>query len=330
MDGRQVDHGDNLAMVDLLFFLVPFFALVFMGWGATRGGLLPVQGIPALNAFVLYFGLSALVFQLTASGALFHGHWSSMLLAYGLAGSIVLMLAMAWAHRQGLVPLNAGLLGLVTVYPNTGFLGLPLLTGLLGPQAAGPVAATMLIDVLLFSSVCLAWAHRRPGAALQLGPPIKGAARNPLLWAMAAGMVVAQSGWALPKPMADTVRLLSQAATPTALFTLGAMLARSGMQHTQAGTRLSVWPLVLLKLVLHPALVWLAAQGLRMAGQEVPQAGLVTLMLAAALPSAANVSMLAEREGADAGLVARVIMWTTALALLGLTAWAQMLGVHGS
>jgi malonate transporter len=39
------------------------------------------------------------------------------------------------------------------------------------------------------------------------------------------------------------------------------------------------------------------------------------------------VSMLAEREGADTALIARIIMWTTALALATLVAWSAWLGV---
>jgi len=61
---------------------------------------------------------------------------------------------------------------------------------------------------------------------------------------------------------------------------------------------------------------------------EVPEAGLVTLTLAAALPSASNVSMLAEREGADTALVARVILWSTAMAWVTVAAWAHGLGVN--
>jgi malonate transporter len=74
--------------------------------------------------------------------------------------------------------------------------------------------------------------------------------------------------------------------------------------------------------------VWVAGLGLRSAGVPVPESGLVTLTLAAALPSASNVSMLAEREGADTTLVARVILWTTAAALFSVAWWAHGLGVQ--
>jgi len=325
-------------MTDLLLLFLPFFALVLLGWVAARGGVLPLEGIPALNSFVLYFGLTAMLFRLGASGALYQGGLPGLLLAYGVAGAVVTVLAMAWGVRAGLVRRDSGLVALATAFPNTGFLGLPLLTGLLGPQAAGPIAATLLIDVLLLSSLCLAWAHSHAGRAAPGEDPaeawhaaqasLMGALRNPLLWSMALGMAVSWLGWTLPRALDDTVRLLGLAATPTALFTLGAILARAQMQPARPGApKVRVWAPLLLKLLVHPLLVCGAGWVLARCGVSLPPFGWLTVILAAALPSASNVSMLAEREGANTGLVARIILWTTVCALLSLTVWATVL--HG-
>jgi malonate transporter len=325
-------------MLDLLLLFVPFFVLVLVGWGAARFGVLPIGGIPALNSFVLFFGLSAMVFRLGASGALMQSGLLGLLLAYGLAGGLVTLLALMWSVRAGLIRRDGGLLALVTAFPNTGFLGLPLLTGLLGPQAAGPVAATLIVDVLVLSSLCLAWAHSHAAKDAPGDDPaeawhaaqasLKGALRNPLLWSMALGMGVSWLAWHLPHPVDETIRLLSLSATPTALFTLGAILARSQMQAGRAGAVPPIWAPALLKLVVHPTLVCGMGWGLQRYGAPLTPAGLLTVTLAAALPSASNVSMLAEREGANTTLVAQVILWTTAAALLTVALWAHVLGVQ--
>jgi malonate transporter len=78
----------------------------------------------------------------------------------------------------------------------------------------------------------------------------------------------------------------------------------------------------------HPLLVVALGWALRHAGMPLSGPGLLTMAMAAALPSASNVSMLAEREGANTALVARVILWTTALALLSLVVWSTLLGVE--
>ena len=313
---------ENARMGALLLQFLPFFALVALGWGATRRGWLPLAGIPALNVFVLYFGLPALLFRLGASGALWQPGLGGLALVYGVVGLTITAGAMAWAWRGGLSRLDGGLAALATTFPNTGFLGLPLLTGLLGPQAAGPVAVTIVVDVLLFSSLCLAWAGVGAG-------PLRSAARNPLLWSMAAGLVCWALGCSWPSPVDQTLGLLAQSATPTSLFTLGAILARAQMNAASApeaaSGRAPLWVPTLLKLLLHPALVWLAGQGALALGVPVTPEGLVALTLAAALPAASNVSMLAERLGGGSAVVARIIWWTTVLALPTLGWWAQAL-----
>ena len=78
--------------------------------------------------------------------------------------------------------------------------------------------------------------------------------------------------------------------------------------------------LVALKLFAHPLLVAVGLWLLTRAGVAVPTVVQVTLLLVAALPSAGNVSLLAERFGADNGRVARVILWTTLIAVLSFNA----------
>lgn len=322
-------------MTDLLWLFVPFFLLVWCGWGAVRAGLIDPGGIGALNTFVLFFALPAMLFRLGASGALVQPGLPGLLLAYGVGGVAITGLAFWLGRRAGWGHRDTGLVALATAFPNTGFLGLPLLTGLLGPEAAGPVAATLLIDVLLLSSLCLAWAHRGgAGGGLAIWwAPLKGAMRNPLLWSMALGVAWWSTGWQLARPIEDTLRGLGLAASPAALFTLGAILARAqGAARARAvagvgaprGETGPLAALVVAKLGLHPVLVLCAASGARAMGWPLSDLGLITLVMAAALPSASNVSMLAEREGA-ATRVARLIMWTTALSWPTLALWAAWL-----
>ena len=345
-------------MLDVLALMAPFFGLVALGWLTARRGLLPVDGIGGLMTFVLYFALAALLLRLSAQGRLQAGASATLLLVYAVASLAVMALGLWWARRAGLSRRDGALAALVTAFPNTGFLGLPLLTSLLGPDAAGPVAATLLVDVLLSCSLAMAWAHSHPhpqtgtlageagdlpandpGPMAALVSSLKGALRNPLMQAMAIGLLVSALGWTLVKPLDDVLRLLGQASTPAALVTLGAIVARSQMRpglaprpafSAAAVAAPSLWWLVGLKLLVHPALVWLLSAAAAQLGHALPPLSVLALTLAAALPSAANVSMLAEREGADTAMVARVILWTTAAAVVTLLMWSHLLGVKAA
>jgi hypothetical protein len=95
----------------------------------------------------------------------------------------------------------------------------------------------------------------------------KGMAENPLPWAIRLGCVSPGTGILPPEPAMHAITMKAQAASPAALFTLGAMLARPQPSRAAAegaarGRRSDVPQMILIKLVLHPHLV-LAGRPLR-------------------------------------------------------------------
>jgi predicted permease len=75
-------------------------------------------------------------------------------------------------------------------------------------------------------------------------------------------------------------------------------------------------PVSMIKLLLHPLLVLLVAGTAVQMGVPISPFALMVMVLVAALPSASNVSLLAERLGADNGRIARIILVTTSVAFL--------------
>jgi predicted permease len=208
---------------------------------------------------------------------------------------------------------------------------------LLGPAAAGPVICSMLADLFVTSSLCIALAQASPGhdadteakaARAAVARALRGALSNPLPWSIALGAVFSVAELQLPGPLHVVVRMLGDAATPVALFTIGAVLWRAG-QHAHGRTlKRDYVPVALIKLFVHPLLVLLLALAARSIGAPLTTFQLTVLTLAAALPSASNVSLLAERYGADNGRVARIIMTSTVLAFASFPLLAWVFGVR--
>jgi len=322
-------------MWDVLSVFLPFFALVCLGWLAVQVRLLTPVGIRALNTYVLFFGLPAMVFLLAAGGALSGNTMGPMLLVYGAGGTAILLLACVLYARTGMARKHGGMLALATVFPNTGFLGLPLLTALLGTGAAGPVMATLLVDVLWLSSLGLMWASSSPNAHSNRGSLLassiqsaQGALRNPLLWSMALGLLFSWASWQLPAAVDKTLGLLGMAASPTALFALGGVLHRRGQMSSEPAEFPQTWVLptgAAMKLLLHPACVWCLGLALQQAGWPLSRDALLALVMAAALPSASNVLLLAERRMAQPVWVGRLIFWTTLLSMFSMMVWFSAL-----
>jgi malonate transporter len=326
-------------MQAILAVTIPFFALVLCGFLAARQRVLPEAAIPGLNAFVLFFALPCMLFRFGASMPFAQLINPALIAVYALGALLVVFFTVAVTLRradgQGVDTKNAAFGALVAAFPNTGFMGVPLLVALLGERAAGPVIGTVLVDLFLTSSLCIAIAqagasddgapHDSLGATVLRS--LRGALSNPLPWSIGLGAAVAASGLQLPGPVAQVIKMLGDAATPVALFTIGAVLWRAG-QHAHTRTPTGQYlPVALIKLFVHPLLVLSLGLLLRAAGLPVPEFGLTVLMLAAALPSASNVSLLAERYGADNGRVARIIMASTVLAFVTFSLLAWGLGV---
>lgn len=306
-------------MLSVFQITFPFFALVLCGYLATRRGVFPLQAIAGANSFVLFFALPCMLFKAGAGLPFAQLFDVPAMLLYLLCGLLMVAACAALSRRSGLDWNNASFGALVAAFPNTGFMGLPLLVALLGDAGAGPSILSMLVDMVVTTSICLALS-RLDGAAGNAGVALRralvGMLANPMPWAILLGALASYQQWQLPSALDRTVGLLGSAATPVALFAVGAVLARSQMQQAEYAAPRSYVPLALAKLFVHPLLVWgLGTLAMRL-GLPLSPFALKALVLLAALPSASNVTLLAERYGAHNGRIAHVILVSTALAFV--------------
>ena len=307
-------------MSSVLAITFPFFALVLCGYLAARRGVLAAAAIPGLNGFVLYFALPCMLYRFGAQTPLAQLLDARIFCVY-LACALVMVAVAIGATRRGRIGWNDAAFGaLVAAFPNTGFMGVPLLSALLGAAAAGPVIQTIAIDMLVTTSLCIALSRLdgagTHGAAVAVRHALRGMASNPMPWAILLGVLASATGMALPGPLEKTVALLAEAASPVALFTIGAVLARSQMGVETPMPWRDYVPLALAKLLLHPLLVLAGLRLAALAGFALEPAASTALVLLAALPGASNVALLAERFGAHNGRIARIILVSTALAFL--------------
>lgn len=270
---------------------LPFFALIGLGFGAAKRRFFNPEATAALTRFIFYFALSAMLFKFAARldlGAVFD--WN-FVLAY-LGGTLfiyLLVTAVALIRGRGIeeaaVEAQCGVVG------NVGFLGVPMLSLLLGEAAVGPVMMVLAVDLIVFGSlIVIIITARRDGrvSPAVLGSVGRGLLANPMIVSIAAGLGWAATGWTLPDPVWATLDLLGAAATPGALFAIGASLAARSAERIAVAGWLSVS-----KLVLHPGAVALMAFYLL----PVPSYAAGVMVAAASLPVAGNVYILAQHYG---------------------------------
>jgi predicted permease len=311
-------------VLDVLLVTFPFFALVLAGYAAARRRMLPFEAIGGLNTFVLFFALPCMLYRFGASTPIAQLLDGAAIAVYLVCALVLVGFVVAVSMNRRIGWNDASFGALVAAFPNTGFMGVPLLVALLGAAAAGPAILTILVDLLVTTSLCIALSRLdgadEHGASKAAKNALRGVALNPMPWAIVLGGLSSALQMQPVKPVMQTIGLLADSASPVALFTIGAVLARSQFaaaqrEHAPMPLRDFV-PVALIKLLVHPLLVLMVGAAAISLGLPLDKFALQVMVLVAALPSASNVSLLAERFGADTGRIARIILLTTAAAFL--------------
>ena len=302
---------------------VPFFALILFGYVAARRRWVPPEAVPAFNGFLLWFAVPAMLFRFSAGTPFQEITNGRYVLAWGVAGILVLLLVtfLAWRLLRERLR-DAAFYGLTAAVANAGFLGVPLLVALLGTRAAAPAILAIVSDLVIVGSIGLVLAEMdgatRSGWREDARDAMARILLNPFVISMILGATFSGMGWTLATPFAEIVKLLADAAGPCALFAIGLSLVRPDAPLKSPILALPVAA----KLLLHPLVVWVAMRAFGLDDFTTTVAVLV-----AALPSAGWVFIFALRYEADAGRVSAAILWTTALAFVTFSALVWLLGV---
>ena len=279
--------------MELIFSSVlPVFGLVLCGWAAGRMRLVGAESSDALNQFVYYFALPAMLFAAVARGSLeqiFNLPFLSGVVAATLACAAAGFALSAWL--SGGTPQEHSLRALNASFSNTGYLGIPLVTVAYGPEAALPAAmATVATNVMLFATGLTLLElfdrkHSEHGKGIALA--LLGTVRSPLIWPIALAILLVAVELTLPVPLMRFADLLAAAAGPGALFALGLFVSRQSMRDGM----LAAAPGVVLKLLLHPLIAAAVFYGLL----HVDPLWAKVAVVGASLPLGATAFVLAQR-----------------------------------
>ena len=309
-------------MIEVLLKTLPFFAIVGLGYGAARTHFFPEIATAYLTKFVFYFALPAMIIRFSANLSFLELVNLPFIGAYLSATFVIYLLATSVAILRKRNVAEAAVEAQCACIGNVGFLGIPMLAMLMGPEAVLWVMLVLAIDQLVFGSLIVILIVGSRDGRISFGM-LKtvgfGLIKNPMIMAMLAGLLCSSSGVALPTPAAEFFDILGAAATPGALFAIGASLAsKSAERITVAG-----W-LAFCKLILHPCAVAISAL-LIFPVAPYPAA---VLIAATALPVAGNIFILATHYKVAPARVSASILLSTVASVVTVSlviAWVNVL-----
>ncbi|MDJ0859285.1 MAG: AEC family transporter [Dinoroseobacter sp.] len=302
-------------MIAIFLQTLPFFAIISLGYGAGRTGFFTPEATAYLTKFVFYFALSAMLFRFAANLSLAEILDWQFIWAYLAATGVVYVLATVVALIRRIGVEQAAVEAQCAVIGNVGFLGIPMLVLLLGEAAIGPVMLVLAVDLIVFGSLIVILITGSRDGRVSFGVLQSvglGLLKNPMIVSISLGLIWSAFSIPIPTPMNSFLDILGSAATPGALFAIGASLAGKSAERVQIAAWLSFS-----KLVVHPVAVALAALVIFPVSNTYA-AGV--MIAAAALPTAGNVYILAQHYGVAPARVSATILISTAASIVTVSA----------
>lgn len=291
---------------------MPFFAVIGCGYIGAR--LIGESGQQGLNLFVVHFALPALLFSLMARGQLASHFAADFIVAY-ISTSLVLFALAGFVlhaiyrrHRR-----ETAILAMGSVYGNIGYMGIPIVSMILGPEASVPAVIALIIDVMviipLASAIIVSGSeHASGGVARAALNAFIATAKSPFIIAAFLGAGWSLGGLPMPGMVDRFLDILAAAAAPCALFALGSSLYGKPMGANFAPA-LSV---SLFKLVIHPAVLFISLTMIFSVDPEWARPAVV----AASLPVALTVYIVARQYQVLVVGASTSILLSTALSLV--------------
>ena len=293
--------------------VVPMFALMLCGYLAVYFRILGADGIRGLANFVFFFAIPALLFHgISTSRGAEHDE-IAIVYAYFIACLVLFAATMAAGRLIFRLSLQEqAIMAFTATFSNTVLLGIPIIYTAFGERGLLPVTLITSfhsIILLTLATTIIEIGQGHGGRFLHSLPKtLLALLRNPLLLAIIAGFVMRLLGWHSPVVVDGFLVLLTGAAAPCSLFALGATLAGF---HLGGGLKETLF-LTVMKLVVHPLLVWFLVTGIfHLAPIQVA----VSVILAA-LPAGQNGFILAQRYGIYVERSASTVLITTAISVV--------------
>lgn len=279
-----------------------------------------IPGIPppdvvrrSIGSVVLNVFLPALTFRVLSTAPIGSDLWAVPLIAIV---TITVSFAIAWLVyarllQRHLAAPSIGALIIASVWCNATYLGLPVVTAVVGVdyQRIPMVFDLLAMSPMLFTLgtlICVEYGTR--GERHTVGEGLLQAAKLPPLIAAVVGLSVNLVHLTVPDVIMDACTTAGNIVAPAMLFSIG--LALRPPQWHRLGL---LAPSLLIKLVVAPLVAWLMI-GVMISDVQIARATL----LEAAMPTMVLTMVFAERYGLDEDLLAQAIVFSTVVAMVTL------------
>lgn len=291
------------AFLSVILEVAVILILILVGYFTVKKGMFTKESLGSITSFLLYIVTPCLLVSsfLSAEPGKLDG-WTMLLAVVLPALSIVISIAVSYLFFRGEPLGRRRVLRFSTVFCNVGFMGIPLVEGIVGSE--GVLYGSFFIAV--FNIFCWTYGYVMMGGGKVR---LKALLLNPGIIGIAIGLPLYLLNVPVPALIERPVELLSALNTPLAMIVVGGYIAQVKLRAFVSD--LAVYKMAVLRLVVAPllylALVWLL---------RPDETLLMSTVIQAATPVAANCVLFAVQFGSDAELASKSVAVSTALSVV--------------
>lgn len=291
------------AFLSVILEVAVILILILVGYFTVKKGMFTKESLGSITSFLLYIVTPCLIVSsfLSAESGKLDG-WTLLLAVVLPALSIVISIAVSYLFFRREPLGRRRVLRFSTVFCNVGFMGIPLVEGIVGSE--GVLYGSFFIAV--FNIFCWTYGYVMMGGGKVR---LKALLLNPGVIGIVIGLPLYLLDVPVPALFVEPVELISALNTPLAMIVVGGYIAQVKLRAFVSD--LAVYKMAVLRLVVAPllylALVWLL---------RPDETLLMSTVIQAATPVAANCVLFAVQYGSDAELASKSVAVSTALSVV--------------
>lgn len=291
------------AFLSVILEVAVILILILVGYFTVKKGMFTKESLGSITSFLLYIVTPCLIVSsfLSAESGKLDG-WTLLLAAVLPALSIVISIAVSYLFFRREPLGRRRVLRFSTVFCNVGFMGIPLVEGIVGSE--GVLYGSFFIAV--FNIFCWTYGYVMMGGGKVR---LKALLLNPGVIGIVIGLPLYLLDVPVPALFVEPVELISALNTPLAMIVVGGYIAQVKLRAFVSD--LAVYKMAVLRLVVAPllylALVWLL---------RPDETLLMSTVIQAATPVAANCVLFAVQYDSDAELASKSVAVSTALSVV--------------
>ena len=291
------------AFLSVILEVAVILILIVIGYFTVKKGMFTKESLGSTTSFLLYIVTPCLIVSsfLSAESGKLDG-WTLLLAAVLPALSIVISIALSYLFFRKEPSGRRRVLRFSMIFCNVGFMGIPLVEGIVGSE--GVLYGSFFIAV--FNIFCWTYGYVMMGGGKVR---LKALLLNPGVIGIVIGLPLYLLDVPVPALIERPIELISALNTPLAMIVVGGYIAQVKLRAFVSD--LAVYKMAVLRLVVAPllylALVWLL---------RPDETLLMSTVIQAATPVAANCVLFAVQYDSDAELASKSVAVSTALSVV--------------